>query len=151
MKINGNCKAVRCTTDGSFYHSVKSAAAANGVSLPSMSYAISHKTPCNGKKFRFERDTEANMMEMAANLSEYRAKAIAYDLLMAKQREEEERAEKIHKKKEAHELKVTKAKEKVAHLQSECERREAKLQISVGKLMDAERELEELLNGSDAV
>lgn len=143
--INGNSKGVRCLTDGKYYPRVKDAAQAHGVANSSMSYAISHKTLCKGKEFRFESDSEYNMMKMASNLEEYRTKALAYDLLMAKKREEEERAEKIRKEKEAHELKISKAKEKIARLTAECERKEAKLQMSVGKLMEAERELKDLM------
>ncbi len=149
-KINGNCKAVRCLTDGKFYHSVKDAAEANGVRCSSMSYAIKKGTPCKGKEYSFEFKTEMNMMKMAANLDEFRTKALAYDKLMAQQKAEEERLEKIRKLKEEHELKITKAKEKVARYEDECKRREAKLQVAVGALMRAEMELEALMDAREA-
>lgn len=144
--INGNCKAVRCTTDGSYYHSVKEAAIANGVTFQAMSYAIRKNKPCKGKEFSFESKVEANMMKMASNLEAYRAKAIAYDRLMAEKRAEEERLERVRQIKKAHELKIAKAKEKVGLYEAECERRTARLKLAQDKLMAAQIELEALMD-----
>lgn len=150
IKRNGNCKGVRCITDGKFYPAMYEAAKAADVSSSSMSYAIKHKTPCNGKQYRWERDTENNVMEMGNNLEAFSAKALAYDRLMAKQeaerKAEEERQEKLRKAKEDHAKAIVKAREKVARLEAEHERRVAKLKLVDDHLMAAQIELEALMD-----
>ncbi len=139
-KINGNCKAVRCLTDGKYYHSVKEAAKANGVTCPSMSYAISKGTLCKGKEFSFESKMEINVMKMASRLSEMetlRAKANAYDQLMAQQ-------EADRKAKEMHEKRIADLTAKVEHHREVVKKANEKLNHETSKLMLLERELEDL-------
>lgn len=151
--INGNSKGVRCVTNGKFYPAMKYAAMEAGVTSSSMSYAIKNKTLCKGKKYRWESDTETNVMEMGRQLSEMdelRAKAIAYDRLMAEQKAKEEaeakRLESERKAKEEHQKAIAKAKEKIAQYEAEVERRKAKLAYAEQKLMCAEIELEALMD-----
>lgn len=149
MKINGNCKGVRCLTNGKFYHGMKYAAMEAGVTCSSMSYAIKHKTPCKGNRYAWESEMEANVMAMGLQLSEketememLRAKANAYDMLMLEQKAKEEAERKA---KEEQEKAVTKAKEKVARYQAEMERRYAKFRLVEDKLLEAQDELDALL------
>lgn len=153
IKVNGNSKEVRCVTNGKFYPSMKHAAMDAGVASSSMSYAIKHKTLCKGKKYRWESDTETNVMEMGRQLSEMdelRAKAKAYDKLMAEQKAKEEaeakRLEFERKAKEEHEKAIAKAKANIAKYEAEVERRKAKLNYAEQKLMCAEIELEALMD-----
>lgn len=150
IRINGNCKAVRCTTDGAFYPGMKYAAEAAGVSSAYMSNAIKNKTACKGKHYRWESETKANVVEMGRNLEVFRAKADAYDRLMAKQeaerKAEEERQEKLRKAKEEHQKAIAKAQSKVDMYEAECERRKARLKLAEDKLMAAQIELEALLD-----
>lgn len=145
-KINGNCKGVRCTTDGSYYYAVKEAASKANVTFQAMSYAIRHKKPCKGKMYRFESETETNMMEMASNLGEYRAKAAMWDAYQAELKAEEERLEAIRKAKEKHDAEVAKKQDEVARLRASAERLNAKAKEADDKLMRAEIELEALLD-----
>ena len=158
IRINGNCKGVRCLTDGKFYPGMKFTAKEAGVSSSSMSYAIKHKTPCKGKRYAWESETEENVMEMGRQLSEMdvlRAKAIAYDKLMMEQKAKEEaearRLEAERKAKEEHEKAVAKAKSKVDMYAAEVERRKARLQLAEQKLMGAEIELEALMDNGKEV
>ena len=151
--VNGNSKGVRCVTDGKFYPAMKLAAKAAGVKSSSMSYAIKNKTLCKGKKYRWESEMETNVMEMGRQLSEMdtlRAKAIAYDRLMAEQKAKEEaeakRLEFERKAKEEHEKAIAKAKANIAKYEAEVERRKAKLNYAEQKLMCAEIELEALMD-----
>ena len=153
IKVNGNSKEVRCVTNGKFYPSMKHAAMDAGVASSSMSYAIKHKTLCKGKKYRWESDTETNVMEMGrqlAEMEELRAKAKAYDKLMAEQKAKEEAEAKRlaaeRKAKEDHEKAIAKAKENIAKYEAEVERRKAKLNYAEKKLMCAEIELEALMD-----
>lgn len=146
IKVNGNSKGVRCVTDGKYYPAMKFAAKAAGVRASSMSYAIKNKTLCKGKKYRWESEMESNVMEMGRQLSEMdalRAKAIAYDRLMAEQKAKEEAERKA---KEEHTKAVAKAKDKVTMYAAEVERRKAKLSTAEQKLMCAEIELEALMD-----
>lgn len=153
IKVNGNSKGVRCVSNGKFYPAMKYAAMEAGVSSSSMSYAIKNKTLCKGKKYRWESEMEANVMEMGRQLSEMdtiRAKAIAYDRLMAEQKAKEEaeakRLEAERKAKEEHMKAVAKAKDNIAKYTAEVERRKAKLNYAEQKLMCAEIELEALMD-----
>lgn len=151
--VNGNCKGVRCLTDGKFYPGMKYAAKAAGVCSSSMSYAIKNKTLCKGKKYAWEVETEENVMEMGRQLSEMdilRAKANAYDKLMDEQKAKEEaeakRLEAERKAKEEHQKAIAKAKDNIAKYEAEVERRKAKLNYAEQKLMCAEIELEALMD-----
>lgn len=139
-KINGNCKAVRCLTNGNYYSSVKEAAKANGVTCSTMSYAINKGGRCKGKEFSFESKTEANIMKMASNLSEmemWKAKAEAYDLMMARQ-------EADRKAKEMHDKRIADLTAKVEHHRELVKKANEKLNHETNKLMALERELEDL-------
>lgn len=151
--INGNSKGVRCLTDGKYYPRMKDAAKEACVTPSSMSYAIKNKTLCKGKKYAWESDSEANVMEMGRQLSEVdilRAKANAYDKLKAEQeakrKAEEERLERERKEEEKRQKLIAQKKEKIAQYEAEVERRKAKLAYMEQKLMCAEIELEALMD-----
>ncbi len=138
-KINGNCKAVRCLTNGKYYHSVKEAAKANGVSFQAMSYAIRKGKPCKGNEFSFESKTEINIMKMASNLEVFRAKADAYDRLMAEQ-------EADRKAKEMREKRIADLTAKVEHHREVVKKANERWANETNKLMSLERELKDLLD-----
>ena len=138
-KINGNCKAVRCLTNGKYYHSVKEAAKANGVTFQAMSYAVRKGRPCKGNEYSFESRTEINMMKMASNLETLRAKADAYDRLIAEQEAE-------RKAKEMREKRIADLTVKVEHHREIVDKAYAKWESETNKLIALERELEDLLD-----
>ena len=147
--INGNCKAVRCLTNGKYYHSLKEAAEDNGVRCSTMSYAISKGGKCKGKEFGFESNMEKNIMKMASNLSEMeisREEMAEFYAWKAEKEAEAKRIEAERKAKEDHEKAVTKAKEKFARYKAENERRYAKLRLLEDKMSEAEYELDALLD-----
>ena len=134
MKANGNCKKVRCITNGNLYCSVSEAAKANGVSVPSMSYAITHKTKSKGNEYRFEHDMYRFIPKIAERLSEVteenatlKAKAEAWDAyqaeLEAQRKAEEKRLEEEAKAKAKHDAAVAKQEAKVAKLEAKHNRK----------------------------
>ena len=152
-KKNGNCKGVRCLTDGKYYPAMYEAASAVHVSPSSMSYAIKHKTLCKGKRYAWENETESNVMEMGRNLSEMeelRIKANAYDMLMLAQKANEEaeakRQEELRKAKEKRERKIAELKAKVNHQQEVVDKANARVTTETNKLMALEMELEALMD-----
>ena len=155
-KINGNCKGVRCLTDGKFYPGMKYAAMTAGVSSSSMSYAIKHKTPCKGKRYAWESETEENVMEMGRQLSEMdilRAKANAYDMLMLEQKEKEEaeakRLEAEHKAEEKRQAQITKLEDKIERLETLIDKKANERQKLVDERNQALDDLKALLNESE--
>lgn len=149
-KKNGNCKGVRCLTDGKYYPAMYEAASAVHVSSSSMSYAIKHKTLCKGKRYAWENETESNVMEMGRNLSEMEAKAKAYDMLMLAQKANEEaeakRQEELRKAREKRERKIAELKAKVNHQQEVVDKANARAVTETNKLMALEMELEALMD-----
>lgn len=149
-KKNGNCKGVRCLTDGKYYPAMYEAASAIHVSSSSMSYAIKHKTLCKGKRYAWENETESNVMEMGRNLSEMEAKAKAYDMLMLAQKANEEaeakRQEELRKAREKRERKIAELKAKVNHQQEVVDKANARAVTETNKLMALEIELEALMD-----
>lgn len=149
MKRNGNCKMVRCTTNGNLYRSLYEAAEAAGVSSSSMSYAISHKTPCKGNRYAFESDTEANVMEMGRNLREMqitREEMSEFYAWKANKEAEAKREAELAKAKAKREIQIAKAREKVERLTTKYERSKANTEMCFDMLMKAEMELESLLD-----
>lgn len=139
-KINGNCKAVRCLTNGKYYASVKEAAEANGVSMPSMSYAIHKGTRCNGKEFGFEINMEKNIMKMASNLSEATISREEMAEFYAWKAEQDA----LRKANEAREKKIAYLTAKVEHQREMVTKANDRLASETNKLMVLERELEDL-------
>ena len=152
-KINGNCKGVRCLTDGKFYPGMKYAAQSVGVTSSSMSYAIKHKTFCKGKKYAWEMETEANVMEMGRQISDLTDELAEFRKWKAEREAEriaeERRLEAERKAKEEHDKAITKAQEKVAKYESMRQRKAEQLKSIDDKLMQAEIELEALLDGKE--
>jgi DNA repair exonuclease SbcCD ATPase subunit len=157
--INGNCKGVRCLTDGKFYPGMKFAAKEANVSSSSMSYAIKHKTLCKGKRYAWESETEENVMEMGRQLSEMemlRAKANAYDMLMLEQKAKEEaeakRLEAERKAEEKRQAEITKLEDKIERLETLIDRKTDERQKLVDKRNEALAELKALMdNGKEVV
>lgn len=136
-KINGNCKAVRCLTNGKYYHSVKEAAIDNGVHFSAISYAIRKGGKCNGKEFGFEANMEKNIMAMASNLSQSESE-------MAEFRAWKAEKEALRKANEAREMRIGVVRDKVNHLRDVVSKAEAKWKDAMNQLMAYERELEDL-------
>lgn len=151
--INGNSKGVRCLTDGKFYPRMKDAAKEARVTSSSMSYAIKNKTLCNGKRCAWESDTEANVMEMGRQLSEFdilRAKAIAYDNMKAEQeakrKAEEARLEAERKAEEKRQAKITKLEDKIERLETLIDKKRNETTDLVSKRNEALDELKALMD-----
>ena len=135
-KINGNCKAVRCLTNGKYYHSVKEAAADIGVHHSAISFAIRKNGKCKGKEFGFESNMEKNIMKMASNLS---AMEISHEEMAEFYAWKAERKAEEEKKKRIADLKA-----KVEHQREVVSKANAKWVSETNKLMMLERELEDL-------
>ena len=128
-KRNGNCKAVRCLTNGKFYHSVKEAAIDNGVHFSAISYAIRKGGKCNGKEFGFESNMEKNIMKMASNLSaseinssemaEFRAWKAEKELIRKAKEEREQKMAKLEAKLVRYESLIDKTEQRKTYLLSE--------------------------------
>ena len=154
VHTNGNCKAVLCTDNGNVYTSIMDAAMAIGTTPCNMSNCVRGKQKtCKGKHFVFLSKANECLPQMAERLSEmevFRAKALAYDRLMAEQRAREEaeakRLEAERKAKEDHQKAITKAQAKANLYEAEVERRKARLKLAEDKLMAAQIELEALMD-----
>ena len=168
---NGNCKKVRDITNNISYGSVTEAAKKNGVSLPVMSVAIRKGYLCKGSHFMFEEDLHKNTDVLCAENAKANARAVKAEARVTKmeaemaefhqwkveqeakrkaeekaRREEEARLAKIRKEEE-------KRKAKIAKLEAEIERRSKRTDNLYDKwqkenelLIQAERELEDLLD-----
>ena len=148
IKRNGNCKAVRCLTNGKYYHSVKEAAEDIGVHHSAVSFAIRKGGTCKGKEFGFEQNMEKNIMKMASNLSQMEISTTEMAEFYAWKAEKEAEAKRIEaelKAKEMHDAKIAKAKEKVARCEAIVDRYKGKLEMAMNNLMAAEMELEKLI------
>lgn len=141
-KINGNCKAVRCLTNGKFYHSVKEAAIDNGVHFSAISYAIRKGGRCNGKEFGFESNMEKNIIKMASNLSQREISAEEMAEFYAWKAEQEA----LRKANELRELRKGVLRDKINHLRGVVQKAEAKWNDAMNQLMAYERELETLMD-----
>lgn len=171
-KANGNLKKVRNITLNILYDGVKYAAKANGVANSTMSVAIKRGYVCNGSIFMFEDELHKNKDKLCeenakanaranraeaklSEMEELRAKANAYDKLMAEQeakrKAEEERLEKERKEEEKRQKMIAQKKDKIAQYEAEVERRKAKLAYMEQKLMCAEIELEALMDNGKEV
>lgn len=175
-RINGNCKGVRCLTDGKFYPAMKFAAKEVGVSSSSMSYAIKHKTPCKGKRYAWESETEENVMEMGRQLSEMEtlrananARANNAEVKLAemetelaefrkwkaeqeaKRKAEEARLERERKEEEKRQAKVTKLEDKIERLETLIDRKRNEEQKLVNKRNKALDELKALMDNGKEV
>lgn len=139
-KINGNCKAVRCLTNGKYYHSVKEAAEDNGVHFSAISYAIRKGGKCNGKEFGFEVNMEKNIMKMASNLSEREISASEMAEFYAWKAEQEA----LRKANEAREKRIGVVRDKIEHLKSVAKKTQEKYISTMVQIAEYTRELEEL-------
>jgi septal ring factor EnvC (AmiA/AmiB activator) len=170
IKVNGNCKGVKDITNNIDYNSVKEAALANGVRNSTMSVAINRGYLCNGSRFMFQKDLYNNTDKLCAEnakanaraakaeaklseMEELRAKANAYDHLMAEQeakrKAEEARLEKERKEEEKRQAKVTKLEDKIERLETLIDRKRNEEQKLVAKRNKALEELKALDNGKE--
>ncbi len=103
VTVNGhhthkNCKPVYCIDTGEMFASALDAAAANGVSHPTMSHALTgrYKT-CNGKRFCYV----SKMMEHLEEITEANRirceKVAAYDAIIAEQNAKKQAQENLVK------------------------------------------------------
>ena len=169
---NGNCKAVRDITNDIKYGSVTEAAIANGVSLQAMSAAIRNGNLCNGNRLMFEKDLHSNTDKLCeenakanaraakaeaklSEMEELRAKAKAYDKLMAEQekarKEEEARLERERKAEEKRQAEITKLENKIERLETLIDRERDKTQKLVDKRNKALAELKALMDNGKEV
>lgn len=148
-KRNGNCKAVRCLTNGKFYHSVKEAAEDNGVHVSAISFAIRKGGTCKGKEFGFEANMEKNIMKMASNLSQMEistSEMAEFYAWKAEKEAEAKRLEAERKAKEAKAKRIAIVRDKIEYYNGVAKKAEAKWNDAMNTLMSFERELEDLLD-----
>ena len=139
-KRNGNCKAVRCLTNGKYYHSVKEAAEDLGVHCSAISFAIRKGGTCKGKEFGFESNMEKNIMKMASNLSEREIS----ESEMAEFYAWKEEQEAIRKANEAREMRIGVVKDKIEKLKSVAKKTQEKYIATMVQIAEYARELEDL-------
>lgn len=161
IKANGNCKKVRCITNGNLYGSVTEAAKAAKVAVPSMCYALKHKSKCKGNEYRFEYEMYRFAPKMGERISELtaeneilKAKAEAWDKYLAEKEAEEKR---LTRETEARNRAIAKQEAKVDRLEAKWNRRKEALQKALREEQEAYaeycKEIEKLneLNTSETV
>ena len=158
---NGNCKRVKDLTTGKEYGSITETAITLKVTGQAVSSAIRNNSYCKGHKLMLVKDLHDNIEALCeenakankradkyeAKLKSMEEEMAEYRLWKAEREAEAKRIEAERKAKEDHEKAIAKAKAKIEMYTAECERREAKLQLAVGKLMAAEMELKALEEG----
>lgn len=159
IHTNGNCKAIFCIEKGKVYTSMTDAAMDLGCSLDAVSNVIRNKQKtCKGYHLVLMSKANEALPQMAERLSEIdmlRAKAIAYDKLMAEQKAKEEaeakRLERERKAEEKRKAEITKLENKIERLESLIDRERDKTQKLVDKRNKALAELEALMDNGKEV
>jgi septal ring factor EnvC (AmiA/AmiB activator) len=167
---NGNCKHVKDLTTGKEYGSITETAIVIKVTAQAVSNAIKNKTLCKGHRFILVKDLHDNIDVLCeesakanaraakaeaklSEMEELRAKAKAYDQLMAEQeakrKAEEARLEKERKKEEKRQEKITKLEDKIERLETLIDRKRNEEQKLVAKRNKALEELKALDNGKE--
>lgn len=138
---NGNAKPVLCLTTNERFVSVIDAAEAYGIDKSGISAACRGKIKTyKGKKWCFVSDRDAHFNEILdtrPNYAELERKAAAWDKLIAE-------LEKENKEKEKRQAKIAKAEAKVEYCRRIVEGMDAKYQLAVSRLIEAEKKLAEL-------
>lgn len=147
---NGNCKSIVCLEKRKVYTSMTDTAADLGCSLDAVSNVIRGKQKtCKGYHlFLLSEVNEYLPMLFAqnSNFDEYRAKAKAYDKLMAKQEAERKAEERVQKRKEKHEAKKAKLMFEIDKHKSKAEKFYAKAEAHTRMQMKAEQKFEALMD-----
>lgn len=139
---NRNCKPVICIETGEVFTSATDAADYIGVHYTMMSAACIGKVKtCKGKHYCYLNEALENLDSVVTRLRE--ASAMEDDAKKWRAQEAEKEAARIAKEK--HEAAIVKAREKIAKIQENCNKLEAKLLEEEKALMNAEIELETLL------
>lgn len=167
---NGNCKKVKDLTTGKEYGSITETAIVIGVTSQAVSNAIQSKSLCKGHRLILVKDLHDNIEVLCAEnakanaranraeaklseMEELRAKAKAYDKLMAdqetKRKAEEAQIEKERKEEEKRQAKITKLEDEIERLETRIDEERAKTQKLVTKRNKALEELKALNNGKE--
>ena len=147
---NGNCKSIVCLEKRKVYTSMTDTAADLGCSLDAVSNVIRGKQKtCKGYHlFLLSEVNEYLPMLFAqnSNFDEYRAKAKAYDKLMAEQEAERKAEERVQKRKEKHEAKKAKLIADVEKHTARAEKARSIFNAEIAKAVKAEQKLEALMD-----
>ena len=154
IHTNGNAKAIFCVEKGKAYTSMTDAALDLGCSIDSISNVVRGKQKtCKGYHVVLLSKANESLPMMAEQLSEMdilRAKANAYDKMMAEQEKirkaEEKKAKELHEA----EMAVLKYERKCKVADGNLTKYQAILDKNTVKLMEAQEKLR-LLKGDDAV
>lgn len=152
IHTNGNCKKVYCIEKRKAYTSLTDAALDLGCSLDAVSNVIRGKqNTCNGYHIiDLSKAGEAFSMVVGylPDIEEIRAKAMAYDKMMAEQeakrKAEAKRIEEERKAKEKYDAEVAKVVATIERRSKICDRTEQQWKKAIERLMDAEKKYEEL-------
>lgn len=176
---NGNCKKVKDLTTGKEYGSITETAIVIEVTAQAVSSAIKNKTLCKGHRLVLVKDLHDNIEVLCeesakanaraekaiaravnaeaklSEMEELRAKAKAYDKLMAdqeaKRKAERARIEKERKEEEKRQAKITKLEDKIERLETRIDEERAKTQNLVTKRNKALDELKALMDNRKEV
>lgn len=150
-KVNNRQKDIWCIETGKHWRGAESCAKEIGVPVQWIWDACNPNTArktCNGLHFSYAENVNEVQNRMASEISkrnekqsELEQKAALWDAYMAEQ-------EAIRKANETREQAIAKAKAKVERRQRVVENADAKLQLAVSRLLEAERELEALENNA---
>lgn len=160
---NGNCKKVKDLTTGKEYGSITETAIIIGVTAQAVSNAIKNEGWCKGHRLMLLKELHDNIdvicdesakANARADRAEAREKALLEEMAefrkwKAEKEAEERRLEEERKAKEAHDKAIAKAQEKVSKYEAMRERKAEQLKSVEDKLMQAEIELEALLDGKE--
>lgn len=148
VHTNGNCKKVYCIEKKKAYTSMTDAALDLGCSLDAVSNVIRGKQKtCNGYHLidlSKAGEAFAMIVEHLPNIDELRAKATAYDKIVAEEEAKRREEERQRKEKEKYEAEVAKAKAKIERRRKICNNLKQQFNSALNRLVKAEQEYEEL-------
>lgn len=154
VHTNGNTKSVYIVEKRKAYTSMTDAAAAIGCSIDAISNVIRGKQKtAKGYHVVLLSKVEESfpmIMEQFSDIDVLRAKANAYDKLMAEQEKARKDEEKRNKKLRDAEAEVHKLEAKCKRDEAKCTKYQAQLDKNTNKLMKAQEKLR-LLKGNEAV
>ena len=147
---NGNCKSIVCLEKRKVYTSMTDTAIDLGCSLDAVSNVIRGKQKtCKGYHLFLLSEVHEYLPMLFAqnsNFDEYRAKAKAYDKLMAEEEAKRKAEEKEQKRKVKHEAKKAKLMAEIDKHQSLANKHYAKGEAHTRMQMKAEQKLEALMD-----
>ena len=147
-KLNSrHCKPVICIETGEVFTSVADAANAIGCHAPDLSsHLTGKKRSIKGRHFCYLSRATESLDAIVSRLRE--ASTMEEDARKWRAQEAEKEAARVEEEKRL--AKIAKAKEKIEHRKRICKQLESRLLAAEKNLMDAERELEDLVGAEEA-